>query len=217
MAGTGTAPARTLSTPEITITSGQSASLPVFVDDAAGLAGATLALRFDPSKIACTDATSSLAGVTVVANPRPAPGRAIVVLAGTTPASAGRQTLATFVLKAVGVASTTAVTLSGTVFDARGNAVASTDAPTPAAVLAAGAHSGIIGDLMGTGLPTAGSAVKVMNVVADLTLPPAASAKWQWDANQNGVVDPGDAVAILRCAAGIDPWPIGSRSAASRR
>lgn len=211
MAGTGKA--LTLSTPGVTVTSGQSGSLSVSVDDATGLAGATLSLQFDPTKIACTDATSPLSGMTVVVNPKPAPGHAIVVLAGTTSAPAGPQILATFVLRVSGAASTTPVTLSGTVFDGSGNEVASTAGLRPAGVLTVRTGTGLIGDLTGLGLPSVASATKIMDVVAGLTPPPTDGAVWQWDANQNGVVDAGDAVAILRCVAGLDPWPIRSAGA----
>ncbi|MGE5531974.1 MAG: cohesin domain-containing protein [Bacteroidota bacterium] len=217
MTGQGAASARTLSTPSATVTSGQSVSLPVFVDDASGLAGATLSLRFDPSKLACTDATSPMAGVTVVVNPAADPGHAIVVLAGTTPALAGRQIIASFVLRGSGAAGTTPIAISGTVFDALGNAVASTDAPSQAAVMLARTRAGIIGDLTGMSIPSAGAAIKVMNVVSGLAPSPASSAVRQWDANQNGTVDHGDAVEIMRCAAGLGTWPIASRSAAGAR
>jgi hypothetical protein len=158
-----------------------------------------------------------MAGVTVVVNPAPAPGQAIVVLAGTTPALAGRQIIASFVLRGSGAASTTPIAISGTVFDVLGNAVASTDAPSQTAAMLAGTRTGIIGDLMGTGIPNAGSAIKVMAVVSGLAPSPAPSALWQWDANQNGAVDRGDAVEIMRCAAGLGTWPIAPRSAAGPR
>jgi hypothetical protein len=75
------------------------------------------------------------------------------------------------------------------------------------AALADGA--GLIGDLVGTGKPEVGSAIKVMRVVAGIDAAPPTGDLWQWDCNKSGAVDVGDAVKILRCVVGLDPWPMG--------
>lgn len=215
MAGKGAARSRTLSTPEVTVTSGESVSLPVSVDEASGLAGATLYLKFDPSMVTCTAATSALKDVTVVANPSPSSGHALIVLAGATPAPGGRQTLATFVLKVKGTAGKTVVGPSGTVFDALGYPVASTGTQALTIASVTAARPGTIGDLMGTGLPSVGSALKILQVVAGLRPLPAPSALWQWDLNGDGIVDAADAAEMLRCVAGLAPWPVAASGAAA--
>lgn len=67
---------------------------------------------------------------------------------------------------------------------------------------------GLVGDLMGTGNPEVGSAIRILRVVVGLDPQPDADELWQWNCNNSGGVEVGDAISLLRCVVGLDPWPI---------
>ncbi len=66
----------------------------------------------------------------------------------------------------------------------------------------------LVGDLMGTGNPEVGSAIRILRVVVGLDPQPDADELWQWNCNNSGGVEVGDAISLLRCVVGFDPWPI---------
>ena len=128
----------------------------------------------------------------------------VIALAGTTPAPAGRQVIATFVLRVNGAVGRSPVAVSGTVFDGRGMELAATDVAAPAAI--ASRPTGLVGDLAGTGLPSVGSALKIMRVADGLDAAPPASDLWRWDANGNGLRTP----TMRHRSSAVSPaWPRG--------
>ena len=213
-AATGQAAGRTVSTPAITVAVGQPFPLPVQLDDRSGVAGALLQLTYDPAALACTDAAggdvvASASSPAFVKNIAPAQHTATVAVAAASASGSGRGTIATFSMKALSAtASTASLNLTGILLDATGAIIGRIGpaSSSPAQVSAQAAT--LVGDLMGTGLPNVGSAIKILRVIVGLDAQPPSAALPIWDCNGNGVIDVADAIKILRCVVGLDPWPI---------
>jgi len=208
----GSVTSRTLSTPTVLASPGKEFLLPVSVSDLANVAGAAVRLEFDPAVFTCSDIElgkiwpSSMQTATNAAGKS---GVAAVALAGTTEAPAGAGVIATFHLRVLpaAIAQNASLKVNAVLADAKGLTVGRSS-PLPGGAVRPRATSTLIGDLMGTGNPEVGSAIKILRVVVKLDSAPPAADLWQWDCNKSGDIDVGDAIKILRCVVQLDSWPI---------
>ena len=194
---------RTLSTPAILAPPGQDFLLPVSASDLAHVAGAAVRLEFDSAVFTCSDIALGkgwAASVQTARNASVKAGAAAVALAGTTEAPAGTGVIATFHMRVLPTAAPQNASLKvfAVLADARGMTIGRSAAARAGSVRPR-QSAGLIGDLMGTGNPEVGSAIKVLRVVVQLDAAPPAAGLWQWDCNGSGDIDPGDAIKILRC------------------
>ncbi len=223
---------RTVSTPALTAGPGTDFDLQVSVDDRSAIAGLQLSLIFDKTVLTCTDIVNG----DIIGNPLWTPGggaplvvtnvlndegRANIAVVSAFGADPGSGVLVVFRMQVAANAavSSTSIAVSGSFRDSELRAIGDVNfASSPIAI----GQQGLIGDLMGTGLPEIGSAMRILRVVVQMDPPPAQGELWKWDCDSSGAGSPvvadvgiADAIKVLRCVVGLDLWPIGGGGGAA--